>query len=215
MGQKGTGKTFSSVILSACIRKKVFYIDTVGVVSRLRLLKNAAYVKMAKVSKEELIKVFKQCYKKYNYTILDLSYFVQDELVNFMDTFCEWALKTGNMAVVIDEIGDYVPQYREVYSIELERLIRIGRNYNIQPVIMITQRPQKTNKEVLALADYYIIFRVMHNLDREKIKDLIGLKSDEWEKLEREIMKLPARTAYTFDKELNLKLIEFPILEVM
>ncbi len=214
MGQKGTGKTFAAAILGHCINKKVFYIDTVGVWSKLKLIPGAAYVKMGKVGENKLWKTFNTCYSKYKAVVLDLSYYIQSELVDFMNSFCRWALTIGNMAVIVDEVGDYCPQYREVYSVELERLVRIGRNYGVEPIIMITQRPQKVNKEILALSDFYIIFRVMHNLDREKIKDLLGYKAEQWDVLEKEIMKLPSRTAYTFDKDLNLNKLEFPIIDL-
>jgi hypothetical protein len=76
-----------------------------------------------------------------------------------------------------------------------------GRNENVVPVVFSTQRSQTAHKDVLALADKYLFFRLIHNLDRQKVRDLVGLKPDEWEELESQLMTLEKKEAFLFYTE--------------
>ena len=82
-----------------------------------------------------------------------------------------------NCAVYIDEIAECTPQQRKK-SEETIKMIRIGRNYGILPVVFSTQRPQQVANNVLALADMYVIMRIVYPADRKIVAEVIGIGQD-------------------------------------
>lgn len=205
MGLKGSGKTYGLVVMAKQIEKRVFIFDTLGAISRNQLIKGKSviYVRMAKLPEGKLRRHFDQFYiSKAHYIVFDLSDMIPEELVYFGDVFSTWAIKKGNMAVIIDEIVDYCPQSGSPYSIDIQRLWRAGRNYGIYPVIMATQRPQEADKKILAHAQIYFIMKLANDLDLAKIKALIPnryLTTGNWEDLEDKIAQLPQRHVVVYD----------------
>lgn len=212
MGQKGSGKTYGMMYIgNAIYDKPVFYFDTLGAISRSGVCRCPNVVDVPrKFDVKALNRVFEDCLRRGG-AIFNLSGLVNKELVQFADLFCQWAMQRRTpMALLVDEIADYCPQSKEYYSVELERVWRDGRNYGIRPVGMATQRPQKAHKDLLALSDVFILFRLFHNLDRSKVKDLLGLEEEEWENMEKQLMSLPTRHAYVFTTQLKLFKVVFP-----
>ncbi|HIQ50295.1 MAG TPA: ATP-binding protein [Nanoarchaeota archaeon] len=218
LGIKGYGKTVASSILTNNINDKVvIVIDTVGAYTRDRLIKKAEYIRIKRIGnrkeviKKGLISSLKQIREMK--VVFDISRLKRQELVIFIDVLAELLLELGEkgnyFVLVIDEIGEYLPQNRIVYSEELERVIRIGRNYNISPVIMITQRPQKVAKDVLALSDTYIIFKTIHQLDREKIKELLGLSKEEFRDIENILKNLKIGESLVITEQLDTFLVRW------
>ena len=201
MGLKGSGKTFGlSIIAKSIPNKQVWIFDTLGAMSINSLLPNAYYVKMGPASQRKVLKLFESLYtSKLRFIVFDLSIFNLKELVEFADLFSEWALKRGNIAVIVDEIVDYCPQAGTPYSTGLQRLWRAGRNFGIYPVVMATQRPQEADKKILAHAQLYFIMKLLHPLDLKKVEEILPVEPEDWMKLKNQIKELEKRNAVVYD----------------
>lgn len=197
LGMKKSGKTYGAAILEIKIKKKTYIFDTVGAFTEKKLVTNALFVKDLKVgNKDSVIMLLNKTYSMPQKTVVLYVFgFSRQDLVELANIFSEWALKKGNLAAIFDEVGDYLSQTKEVYADELERLIRWGRNKEVQPIILISQRPQKVNKEALALSDAYVVFRLYHPLDRRKVKDLTG---DETDAFDSKVKSMPVRHSIVF-----------------
>lgn len=208
LGQKGTGKTRALAIIGNHLKCRVLYIDTIGALVKDRLIPDAVYLRVSTLDRDKLIRALEGAFKSRTKdnkpvmrVVLDLGNLIPKEKVYCVDIVSSWVMMVGDMAVLLDEVAFICPQDSRVYSDEFHRLVLAGRNNNVVPVIFTTQRSQTAHKNVLALADKYIIFRLIHNLDRNKVKDLIGLKPDEWEQLEPQLMSLQTKEAFLFYTE--------------
>ncbi len=219
MGLKNSGKTYAMAIMAQLVQKQVYVFDTLGAITRKKLMSNASYIKISEASSANYLMLFERMRKEYlkgkserKNIVFDLSAFDEDQLVLFANVFYVWAIKRGNFALVIDEIVDYCPEGAGKYSQGLRRIWRAGRNYGIWPVILTTQRPQEASKKLLAQAQIYFIMKLVHQLDREKVKQLIAVKFEsEWLKAEKEIVELPQKHVFIFDTVLNtFSKAEFP-----
>ena len=130
-----------------------------------------------------------QRFKEKSRIVLNVQSLSTKELIEFSEVVFALVLEIGDVGLVVDEVGEIVSQQKEKYSPQYERLVRIGRNYGVRPVIQITQRPQKVDKNVLALSDYYMTMGLSHNLDLNAVKDLIGLDTYEFQDIRKEIKK--------------------------
>jgi hypothetical protein len=224
VGQKGTGKTYCMAILGEHLECRALYFDTVGAFTKKQLVRDAIYLKVSTLDKQKILTAIAECYKRKDKetgqqckrVVLDMGGLIPREKVYLVDMVCPWIMSVGNMAVFCDEMSLICPQSSRVYSEEFLRLVIAGRNENIVPVVFATQRTQAADKNVLALADKYFIFRLIHNLDRNKVKDLIGLDAQEWLELESKIMTLQTQEAYLFytqDGQRVLKRMEMPDYE--
>jgi len=190
LGNKGRGKTVGASILVNNMEDDVLIIDTVGAFSKDRLIKKAIYIEVdvRKFSKKMFIPIF-QRFKEKSRIVLNVQSLSTKELIEFSEVVFALVLEIGDVGLVVDEVGEIVSQQKEKYSPQYERLVRIGRNYGVRPVIQITQRPQKVDKNVLALSDYYMTMGLSHNLDLNAVKDLIGLDTYEFQDIRKEIKK--------------------------
>jgi hypothetical protein len=190
LGNKGRGKTVGSAILVNNMESEVLIIDTVGAFSKDRLIKDAIYIEVdvRKFDKKMFFPIFKK-FKDKKRIVLNVQRLTSKELIEFSEIIFGLVLDVGDIGLVVDEVGEIVSQQKEKYSPEYERLVRIGRNYNIRPVIQITQRPQKVDKNVLALTDFYCVMGLSHNLDLNAVQDLIGYSKEEFQTLRGEIKK--------------------------
>lgn len=187
MGQKGSGKTFLMMATLEAIKdKNVIFLDTLGVVDKTKH-KNVIFIDNITPNTQnykEIIKVFDKLNWNTNKVkvVLDLKAFDIPELVIMIDMISLYLLdRKIATAFMVDEISDYARQgKRKPYCKAFERLVRVGRNYGVTPVIMATQRPQLTEKDILALSDCFVIFRLMYSLDREVVRDLIGQSKNEF-----------------------------------
>ena len=190
LGNKGRGKTVGAAILLNNIDDDVLVIDTVGAFTKDRLIKNAIYIEVdvRKFTKKMFLPIFKR-FKEKSRIVLNIQRLTSKEMIDFSECIFSLVLDVGDVALVVDEVGEIVSQQKEKYSPEYERLVRIGRNYGIRPVIQITQRPQKVDKNVLALSDYYMTMGLSHNLDLNAVRDLIGQDKHEFEPTRIDIKK--------------------------
>ena len=196
---KGYGKTYGSAILANNIDQDLLVFDVVGAYTKDRLIKGAKYldVDISEPKRAHGLQVLKQ-FKEHTKVVLNLQALTRENLTKFCEMMFKVINEFGELAILVDEVGDIVSQTKEHYCNEYERTVRVGRNYDIRPVIQITQRPQKADKNVLALSDYYLIMRLNHNLDLNAVQDLIGTDKFEF--------------AETRDKIKNLKQGDFLLL---
>lgn len=178
IGMRGTGKTYlTKRLLNYVDVDKIIIFDVVGVYDDLEGIR-LEFDKV--ILKYKLFDVMDKLIKSDEKIItVDLSLLSRKEMREVINDISEYLIirkpKTISVMVVADEVGEYMEQERGIYAERFESLVRIGRNKNILWVIMTTQRAQKVNKHILALSDLYIIFRVMHNLDLEAVKNIMGM----------------------------------------
>ena len=179
-GLRGYGKTYlTSKLIEQEQGKghKIFVFDVVGALSKYLgydfVLFDKVYGK--KTAKRLLDKLDKQ-----QVVIFNISELTREEMVAQADVILS-VLMSGNDhgVVVIDEVGELIPQRHEFYSNEVERLIRIGRNKGLGKVYMTTQRLQQTDKTAISQSSYYFFFKMLHNLDIEAVRSILGWDSKE------------------------------------
>ena len=189
-GRKGLGKTVGSSILINNLEKETLVFDITGAYTKDTLVKDALYLTIDTRVDNSVLKLILEQFKEHQKIVLDMSRLTRRELVEFTELMFKLINSVGDVAVVIDEVGEVASQQREYYSPELERCVRIGRNYGIKPFIMITQRTQKVDKNILALSDYYIVFGLTHNLDLKAVQELTGLDNEQFEPLKKSIKNM-------------------------
>ncbi len=114
--------------------------------------------------------------------ILDLSGYRRDDRFDVLSEFLEqaWEL-AGNLRtpyfVFLEEAHNYIPQSggSPVDDI-VTAMVTEGRKRGLS-LVMISQRPQKINKDVLTQAELYFLHRVRHPLDIKAYQDIIADKA--------------------------------------
>lgn len=124
--------------------------------------------------------------------VLDVSSFSKGDRCRFAADFAEAffsvkKLHPGPVQILLEEAQRYVPQ--KLFAGQgLERMLgafeeiaEVGRNYGIG-LHLISQRPQKINKDVLNLADTVLAYRTNGVLERKAISDWVQEKGAEGRK---------------------------------
>lgn len=138
--------------------------------------------------------------------VLDVSSFGKMERCRFAADFAEAffrvkKLHPGPVQILLEEAQRYVPQ--KLFTGQgLERMLgafeeiaEVGRNYGIG-LHLISQRPQKINKDVLNLADTVLAYRTNGVLERKAIGEWVQEKGAEGRKeVHDELPGLPRGSA--------------------
>ena len=124
--------------------------------------------------------------------VLDVSAFSKGDRCRFAADFAEAffaakKLHPGPVRILLEEAQRYVPQ--KLFAGQgLERMLgafeeiaEVGRNYGVG-LHLISQRPQKINKDVLNLADTVLAYRANGVLERKAISDWVQEKGAEGRK---------------------------------
>lgn len=124
--------------------------------------------------------------------VLDVSAFSKGDRCRFAADFAEAffaakKLHPGPVQILLEEAQRYVPQ--KLFAGQgLERMLgafeeiaEVGRNYGVG-LHLISQRPQKINKDVLNLADTVLAYRSNGVLERKAISDWVQEKGAEGRK---------------------------------
>ncbi len=192
LGGKGSGKTtlliYKGVELSPTERK-VLLIDCGGVITKTKLSQFPTEIRdkirlvslqkkgLSRIveSKKQLLTLLKLLLgNNEKLTILRLELTASESWV-FFQLVSEYLLKLKNLVVMIDEAQEVLPQAGSGnYSQELERLIRVGRNYNTV-VYLSSQRPQYLNKKVMALSDIFYFGHMDYYLDSRICSEILGI----------------------------------------
>lgn len=172
-GQKGTGKTYLTRQFIEATPKDAIVFDTIGALSdKGKRLKN---VKIYEIDVKEIDKqviAFSQIVLRTHHNMgVNLNHLTKDEIVAFTEAFLR-ITPFKDKYVFIDEMADYTPQIGES-SKELERLVRHGRNAG-DTFFFNTQRPAYLTKNVIALVDVAIFFRLVWERDIVVVKDVLN-----------------------------------------
>jgi hypothetical protein len=142
--------------------------------------------------------------------ILDVSQFSLAARQRFATAFGErlWMRKKGDhhpspMTLVLEEAQLIVPQNFQSAQARMvgifEEIVRLGRNYGIGAV-MISQRPQSVNKEVLTQTECLCVFQTNGRQERDALKKWIVSQGASVDLVE-ELPALPVGTAYVWSPQ--------------
>jgi hypothetical protein len=119
--------------------------------------------------------------------VLDVSSFSKADRCRFATDFAEAFFRAkkkhpGPVQLVLEEAQRYIPQ-RLFHGMErmvgaFTEIAEVGRNYGIG-LHLISQRPQKIDKDVLNLADTLFVYRTMGLLERKAIAEWVQEKGAE------------------------------------
>ena len=178
VGSKGQGKTRLLMAMAILDDKPLKLVwDTVGIMDKMESVRVSGKDLRGnyKHVEKNLMAIIPLTIQKKIPLVFDLSGLLKTELIEFSENVCQFLmLNKVNCGLYIDEVGDYIPQNHMGYSERLEQLVRVGRNYNISPVVMVTQRIQKPSKDCLALSDVYVTFKFSYILDRKYLLAMWG-----------------------------------------
>lgn len=141
--------------------------------------------------------------------IVDVSDFTGGELRRFVTDFANRLLKRKKqhkspVMVIWEECQDIVPQFVRGESATMvgavEKLIKKGRNYGVGTVL-ISQRPQAVNKDVLNQVETLFCFRTGGAQERKSIQDWIVHQSINVGNLVDELPALPTGTCFCWSPQ--------------
>ena len=203
LGNKGTGKTRLVEKLAEIITedKTVMVLDTVGAIhehARNKEFKADDWVfiivRKEISEKDKWVKTLKKAIKSGKIICITF-YLSTKELVNTIESLADVLLRIKNYALIIDEAQEVLPQLGKI-SFNLEKLIRVGRNFGIKPIIITSQRPQTINKKILALSDIFVIKKIDYYADADVIAYQIGIPTKNKKKFRRMIKNLKVDEFY-------------------
>jgi uncharacterized protein len=122
--------------------------------------------------------------ERHSSAVLDLSSFSKQERMRFFTDFAESFFRAkkrhpGPVQLLLEESQRFCPQRVMPDQARMlgavEEIAEVGRNYGIG-LHLISQRPQKVNKDVLNLADTVIGYRTLGVLERKAIGEWVQEK---------------------------------------
>jgi hypothetical protein len=207
MAAKGSGKSVFLAYALACWDRGIL-VDMLGVFNpksdyKTAIVPDSIYFKNPDsfISKFKDLKKYPE--KKY---IIDLSHYTKLELIEEADKLFGFLYKNnpygkGHYPLLVDEIMDIANEQGKT-SYELIRTFKNGRNFGIKPMVVMTQRPQNTDKTIYELADAYYISKQMGKNTLKYINDIVQ------EDISKQVKQIPKRHFIRYDGEIQL--IEVP-----
>ena len=175
LGGKGTGKTTLLKMLMKQVSPVVVF-DPLNVIDSKSI--DAYRIKISNRFTDEdtdkAARVINIFVKKGKNVVVSCVNMVREEEIELVNLLIP-KLNLKDCYVFIDEVHEFAPLHSG--SLEIERFIRHCRNQNVG-IIMTSQRPASIKKDVLALTDYLILFRITWTHDIEAIRDLIKNQCD-------------------------------------
>ncbi len=228
LGGKGSGKTTLLIYKGVDLihnSRKVVLIDCGGVITKTKLSQYPEQIKakirlmgLQRKGLEAILGSKKQLKflltgllsNDRKLTILRLELTSQESRY-FFDCVSEYLLRYKNLIILIDESQEVLPQNgRENYSQELERLVRVGRNYNTV-IFLASQRPQFLNKKVMALSDIFYFGNIQYYLDSRICAEILGVSlTKDKNNLRRGLKSLKLGKFYRI-KEGRIEIINYDI----
>lgn len=199
VGGKGSGKT-TAIKMFMAQESPVLTFDPLSVVDPKGTNAHRINLKVRDMEPERikiLMQTVNATLKKGTNVILSFNDMIQSEEVGIANLVLP-KLVLRNGYVFFDEIHEYVPLFGG--STEVERYIRHCRNKNVG-VLMTTQRPASVSKNVLALTDYLILFRLTWSHDLKAVRDLLkdAIPKDEVDKIISTLPHLGFMEGYAID----------------
>ena len=171
VGGKGTGKTTTIMMLMREL-EPVLVFDPLNVVKAKDIDAIRIVLRTGDIDEKRIMAVMKvvnATLRKKKNVVLAFNDMVQEEEIQIANMVLP-LLAVKNAFVFFDEIHEFVPLNSG--STEVERFVRHCRNKNIGNVLT-TQRPASVSKNVLALTDYLVIYRLTWSRDLEAVRDLL------------------------------------------
>lgn len=199
VGGKGTGKTTLLMMLMKDNAPILAY-DPLSVIKSPAINGMRVNLRVKDIDPERiatLMKVTNATLKKGGNVTFAFDDMIQEEEIAIADLTLP-SLNFKNGYVFIDEVHEFVPIHSQ--SLEMERYIRHCRNKNIG-VIMTSQRPASVSKNVLALTDYLVLFRVTWAHDLKAVRDLLQdvLDRDEVKRIVGSLPRMGFMEGYVID----------------
>jgi len=171
IGGKGTGKT---TLLMMLLKQQspVLTYDPLSVIKAKSIDGIRVNLRVKDIDPERvaaLMKVTNSTLKKGDNMIFAFDNMIQEEEIAIANMTLP-LLNHKHGYVFFDEIHEFVPLHSQ--SLEVERYIRHCRNQDVG-VFMTSQRPATVHKNVLALTDYLVLFRVTWAHDLKAVRDLL------------------------------------------
>jgi len=94
----------------------------------------------------------------------------------------KYALDVGSLCLFVDEIDNYFSPHNP--NPDLLRIIRYGRHFNLS-LVGISQRPASVCKDLIAQADYKVIFRASEPNDLAYIRKWAGIEPERLQSLKK------------------------------
>jgi DNA helicase HerA-like ATPase len=173
LGGKGSGKTTTMKMLAKVSPVPVVLFDPLNVM-KVQGFKRMI-VNKATITKGKETAVLLNKFKKEN-IIIAFHELLQKEQATFLnDLFAHW--KPENSLIGIDEVHEVTPEsgVSGQYAPEVDRAVRHWRNRNVG-FVLSSQRPASVDKNVLALTDLLILYRMTWTHDIEATKKILGNK---------------------------------------
>lgn len=171
IGGKGTGKTTLLKMLLKD-RHSTLVLDPLNVINSKVI--DAYRMSLSSATNDEqakkIAKVAGHMLSQKKNVVISFVDMLREEEQYFIDLMLP-LIRWKDGYIFIDEIHEFVPIHGG--SVEVHRFIRHCRNQNIGAIIT-TQRPASVHKDVLALTDYLILFRLTWTHDVVAIKDLLS-----------------------------------------
>lgn len=96
--------------------------------------------------------------------------------VDLFDDVCAFVWEKGNMAFLIEELGNYCDSFSAPETFDM--LVRVGRNKGIG-IVAINQRPQRIWNNFVSVIDHWFIFRIELPKDVKFLEEYIGYQRAE------------------------------------
>lgn len=179
LGQKGSGKTNTAKMITWTAAEQtdisIIVIDTVNVI-RLEGF-NRVIVTKENSGKGRLMGGMLQKMKPGERIIISLVGMLQTESSQFVnEMFGAWASPTPprDTLIVVDEGHEYAPESGSGSPApEFIRAVRHWRNHN-DGFVITEQRPAQLDKDVLAMTDSLILYRLAWSHDTQAVKAVIA-----------------------------------------
>ena len=199
IGGKGTGKTTLLMMLLKQTAPVLAY-DPLSVIKADSIDGTRVNLRVKDIDPERisaLMKVTNAFLKKGGNMIFAFDDMIQDEEIAIANLTLP-SLNIKNGYVFFDEIHEFVPLHSQ--SLEVERYIRHCRNKNVG-IVMTSQRPASVHKNVLALTDYLVLFRVTWAHDLKAVRDLLQdvLEKDEVKRIVGSLPRMGFMEGYVID----------------
>jgi len=199
IGGKGTGKTTLLMMLLKA-QSPVLAYDPLSVIKSESIDATRVNLRVKDIDPERiaaLMKVTNATLKKGGNMIFAFNDMIQEEEIAIANLTLP-SLNHKNGYVFFDEIHEFVPLHSQ--SLEVERYIRHCRNKNIG-IVMTSQRPASVHKNVLALTDYLVLFRVTWAHDLKAVRDLLQdvLEKDEVKRIVGSLPRMGFMEGYVID----------------
>ena len=171
IGGKGSGKT-TTLKLFMGLFKPILVFDPIGVFNYPNAIRVTISKSTIPLGSDVAIKINFAIGAKQN-VIISFQNLLQVEINAFLNDLFP-ALRIKDCIVAFDETHEFVPQVG-FSSSEVERYIRHCRNYNVG-IILTSLRPAAVNKNILALTDYLILYRLTWSHDLKAMRDLLAVR---------------------------------------